>query len=346
MRIGMQVGYSGGFAEAVNEICDLERAGLGIVFVAEAYSFDCVSRLGYIAAKTERLEIASGIIQIYSRTPTLTAMTAAGLDFISGGRFTLGLGASGPQVIEGFHGVPYDSPVARTREVVEICRAVWRRERVEYRGQHYRIPLPPEEGTGLGKPLKLIDRPIRERIPIMLAAIGPRNVALAAEVAEMWEPIFFHPEKAHSVWGEPLAQGTALRDPKLGKLDIVATVPLAITDDAAGLADRIRPHLALYIGGMGAKGKNFYNDLARRFGYEAEAEIVQELYLSGRKDEAAAAVPGDLVRATSLVGPAGYVKDRLAAYAEAGVTTLCVDLLAPTREARLRQIEELAALLP
>jgi F420-dependent oxidoreductase-like protein len=348
MRIGLYVGFSGGFTEAVDELRDLERAGADIVFVAEAYSFDCVSRLGYIAAKTERLNIASGIIQIYSRTPTLTAMTAAGLDFVSGGRFTLGLGASGPQVIEGFHGVRYDAPLARTREIVEICRAVWRRDKVVHQGRHYQIPLPPDRGTGLGKPLMMIDRPVRERIPIMLAAIGPRNVALAAEIAEAWQPIFFVPEKARTVWGESLAQGAARRDPVLGELDVVTIVPLAITDDpdAGGLLDRPRRQLALYIGGMGAKGKNFYNDLARRYGYEAEAELIQEHYLAGRKDEAAAAVPDELVRAVSLIGPAGYIKDQLAAYAEAGVTTLCVDLLAPRREQRLRQVEELAALLP
>src|SRR6266446_7041592 len=216
MRIGMFLSYAGGFAETVTDLADYERAGLDIVFVPEAYSFDAVSQLGFIAAKTDRLQIASGIFQLYSRTPTLTAMTAAGIDYVSGGRFTLGIGASGPQVIEGWHGVPYDAPIGRTREIIEICRKVWRRERLEYSGRYYTIPLPPDQGTGLGKPLKLINHPVRDRIPIMLAAIGPKNVALTAEIAEGWEPIFFHPEKAAEIWGPSLAEGKAKRDPALG----------------------------------------------------------------------------------------------------------------------------------
>ena len=205
MRIGMHLNYAGGFSETVTELADYEKAGLDIVFVPEAYSFDAVSQLGFIAARTERLEIGSGIFQLYSRTPALTAMTAAGLDYVSGGRFTLGLGASGPQVIEGWHGVPYDAPIGRTRELIEICRMVWRRERLDYAGKYYTIPLPPEQGTGLGKPLKLINHPVRERIPIMVAALGPKNVALAAELAEGWQPIFYYPEKAGLAWAEPLA---------------------------------------------------------------------------------------------------------------------------------------------
>ncbi len=240
MRIGMALNYAGGFTETVAELADYEKAGLDIVFVPEAYSFDAVSQLGFIAARTQRLEIASGILQLYTRTPTLTAMTAAGLDYVSGGRFTLGLGASGPQVIEGWHGVPYDAPVGRTREIIEICRQVWRRERLEHTGPHYQIPLPPGRGTGLGKPLKLINRPVRERIPIVLAALGPKNVALAAEVAEGWEPIFYFPEKAAAAWGEPLAAGRARRDPSLPPLDVVAQAPLAIGDDVAGYLDLAR----------------------------------------------------------------------------------------------------------
>src|SRR5690242_6181121 len=220
MRIGMPINYSGGFAETVEELADFEAVGLDIVSVAEAYSFDAVSQLGFIAARTSRLTIASGIFQLYTRTPTLTAMTAAGLDFVSGGRFSLGLGTSGPQVIEGFHGVSYDAPVARTREVVEVCRQVWRREPVVHAGKHYQIPPPPDRGTGLGKPLKIINRPVRERIPIFLAAIGPRSVALAAEVAEGWQPLFFHPDRAGAVWSAPLAEGLAKREPGLGALDV------------------------------------------------------------------------------------------------------------------------------
>ena len=208
MRIGMSLNYAGGFAETVTELADYEKAGLGIVFVPEAYSFDAVSQLGYIAAMTQRLEIASGIFQLYSRTPALTAMTAAGLDYVSNGRFTLGIGASGPQVIEGWHGVPYNAPVGRTREIIEICRMVWRREPLSYDGTYYQLPLPAAVGTGLGKPLKLINHPVRERIPIMVAAVGPKNVALTAELAEGWQPIFYLPEKAAEVWGGPWPRGS------------------------------------------------------------------------------------------------------------------------------------------
>jgi F420-dependent oxidoreductase-like protein len=346
MRIGMALNYSGGFAETVTELADFERAGLDIVFVPEAYSFDAVSQLGYIAAKTERLEFASGILQIYSRTPTLTAMTAAGLDYISGGRFTLGLGASGPQVIEGWHGVRYDAPLGRTREIIEICRKIWRRDRLEYDGRYYRLPLTAEHGgTGLGKPLKLINHPVRERVPILLAALGPKNVELAAELAEGWEPVFYLPEKADQIWGQPLRDGMAKRDPGLGPLDIVANAPVAITPpgpdhaDVSSLRDLARPYFALYIGGMGAKGRNFYNDLACRLGYEAEARAVQDAYLAGRKDEAAALIPAELLEKTSLIGDEGYVGERLAAYREAGVTTLTVLPLGHDHQDRVRLIE-------
>ncbi|MEV8546493.1 LLM class F420-dependent oxidoreductase [Streptomyces sp. NPDC051572] len=344
MRIGMQLDYSGGFVEAVEQLRDLEHAGLGVVFVAEAYGFDAVSQLGYIAAKTDRLEIASGILPIYSRTPALTAMTAAGLDHVSGGRFTLGLGASGPQVVEGFHGVPYQAPLGRTREVVQICRAVWRREALQHQGPHYPIPLPAGQGTGLGKPLKLINRPVRDRIPVMLAAIGPKNVALAAEIAEVWEPIFFHPDKAGEVYGVPLAEGRDKRDPQLGELQIHADVPTAIGGDTAAALAAVRARLALYIGGMGARGKNFYNDLACRYGYREAAERVQDLYLTGKKDEAAAALPEDLVRSLCLVGSPGEIGERIAAYAKAGVTTLSISPVGEAAHdpaARLRLVEQI-----
>jgi F420-dependent oxidoreductase-like protein len=336
------INYAGGFAETVEELADYERAGLDIVFVPEAYSYDAVSQLGYIAAKTERLQIASGILQLYSRTPALTAMTAAGLDYVSGGRFMLGLGASGPQVIEGWHGVPYDAPIGRAREIIEICRLVWRRERLVYQGRYYTLPL--EGGTGLGKPLKLINHPVRERIPIALAAIGPKNVELAAELAEAWMPIFYVPEKAADVWGDAVARGSARRDPGLGPLDVIAKASLAIGDDVAHLRDLSRPELALYIGGMGAKGRNFYHDLACRLGYEAEAKAIQDAYMDGRKLQAEALVPAELAELTSLIGPESYVRERLAAFREAGVTTLNVTPLALTHEARVRLIEQVRAL--
>lgn len=305
MRIGMALNYAGGFKETVAELADYEKAGLDIVFVAEAYSFDAVSQMGYIAARTERLQIASGILPIYSRTPALLAMTAAGLDYVSDGRFVLGLGASGPQVIEGFHGVPYTAPLGRTREVIEICRKVWRRERLTHQGRYYTLPLPPEQGTGLGKPLKLINHPVRQDIPIVVAAIGPKNVELAAELAQGWEPIFYLPEKAAGVWGPSLAAGKGRRDPALGELDVIAQAPLAIGDDVEAILELGRPMAALYIGGMGAKGRNFYNDLARRYGYEEVAERVQDLYLEGRKDEAAALIPRTCWRRRPWSAPRG-----------------------------------------
>lgn len=345
MRIGLGINYAGGFKDVAAEVADLERAGLDIVFVPEAYSFDAVSALGYLAACTDQVELASGILQLYTRTPTLTAMTAAGLDYVSDGRFTLGLGASGPQVIEGFHGLPYDAPIARTREVIEICRQVWRRETVTYQGRYYTIPLPAGQGTGLGKPLKLINQPVRERIPILVAALGPKNVELAAEIAEGWQPIFYLPEKAQQVWGEALATGRAKRDPTLGELDIYAGPVLAIGENVEPLRDFVKPHLALYIGGMGAKGKNFYHALATKYGYGPQADRIQELYLAGDKEGAAKVVPDELVRDVNLIGSREFVKERVAAFREAGVTTLNVAPMASTPGERVKLIESLRDLI-
>jgi F420-dependent oxidoreductase-like protein len=341
MRIGMALNYAGGFKETAAELADFEKAGLDIVFVPEAYSYDAVSQLGYLAAVTERVELASGIMQLYSRTPTLTAMTAAGIDYVSDGRFALGIGASGPQVIEGWHGVPYDAPLARTRETIEICRAVWRRERLEYQGKHYQIPLPEGQGTGLGKALKLINHPVRERIPIILAALGPKNVEMAAELAEGWEPIFYYPEKARDVWGPSIEAGMARRDPALGPLDVIAQTALAIGDDVKGLIDLIRPVQALYIGGMGARGRNFYNNMAVRYGYAREAAAIQDAYLDGRKKEAEALIPQELLEHVSLIGPRSYVAERVAAMKESGVTTLNVAPLGSTHQERIALIEQI-----
>ncbi|ETB02920.1 F420-dependent oxidoreductase [Mycobacterium avium subsp. silvaticum ATCC 49884] len=345
MRIGLSINYAGGFKDVAAEVADLENAGLDIVFVPEAYSFDAVSALGYLAASTQRVELASGILQLYTRTPTLTAMTAAGLDYVSDGRFTLGLGASGPQVIEGFHGVPYDAPIGRTREVIEICRQVWRREPVQHRGKHYTIPLPADRGTGLGKPLKLINSPVRERIPILVAALGPKNVEMAAEIAEGWQPMFYLPEKARDVWGESLAAGRAKRAAELGELEIYAGPVLAIGENTEPLREFVKPHLALYIGGMGAKGKNFYHALATKYGYGPQADRIQELYLAGDKDGAAKVVPDDLVRDVNLIGSREFVKERVAAFREAGVTTLNVAPMASTPAERVKLIEALRQLV-
>jgi F420-dependent oxidoreductase-like protein len=346
MRTGIFLNYSGGFLEAVDEVVELEKVGVDIALVAEAYSYDAISQLGFLAAKTSRIELATGVVPIYIRTPTLLAMTAAGLDYVSNGRFRLGIGTSGPQVMEGFHGVPFDAPLGRTREVVDICRQVWRRERVSYDGKYYQIPLPADRGTGLGKSLQLINHPVRERIPITIAALGPKNVELTAEIAEGWQPVFFQPDKADDVWGESLRAGFAKRDPDLGPLDIMVSAPLAIGDDVDDRLAWAKPQLALYIGGMGARGKNFYHNLATSYGYGDVANHLQDLYLDGKKAEAIEAVPDELVRNVSLVGPHGFVKERLAAYAEAGVTTLLLQPLSGDRHESMRYVEELQSLLP
>ncbi|MFC5790128.1 LLM class F420-dependent oxidoreductase [Agromyces tardus] len=348
MRVGMFLNYAGGFREVADEVAELEQAGVDLVAVPEAYSFDAVSQLGFLAARTSRMTLMSGILQFYTRTPTLTAMTAAGLDYVSDGRFELGIGASGPQVIEGFHGLKYDAPLGRTREIIDVCRMVWRREPVVYEGRNYRIPLPAGEGTGLGKPLKLINHPVRERIPITVASLGPKSVEQTAEVADGWLPMFYHPERAAQVWGASLAAGLAKRAPELGALDVFASPALAITDraDAAAAAvDAVKPNLALYIGGMGARGKNFYNELISSYGYAEEAGRIQDLYLDGRKQEAVAAVPDELVRAVSLIGSAAEVAERVAAFAESGVTTLTVTPLARSSAERVALMSGFRALV-
>lgn len=344
MRTGIFLSYADGFKEAANQVVELEKVGVDIALVAEAYSYDAISQLGYLAAKTSTIELGSGVVPIYVRTPSLLAMTAAGLDYVSDGRFQLGLGTSGPQVMEGFHGVPFDAPLGRTREVIEICRQVWRREDVNYNGRYYQIPLPADRGTGLGKPLHLINHPVRERIPVAIAALGPKNVELTAEIAEAWQPLFFYPERADSVWGDALRAGLAKRDPALGSLDVMVSASLAIGDNVEDRLAWAKPQLALYIGGMGARGKNFYHNLATRYGYGEVADRIQDLFLAGKKAEAIAAVPDDLVRNVSLIGPRGFVKDRLAAYAEAGVTTMLVHPLGVDSAEQVRYVEELVTL--
>lgn len=344
MRTGLFLGYAGGFKQAAEQVVASEAAGVDIALVAEAYSYDAISQLGYLAAKTSTIELGTGVVPIYTRTPSLLAMTAAGLDYVSDGRFRLGIGTSGPQVMEGFHGVPFDAPLGRTREVVDICRQVWRRERVTYDGRYYQLPLPQDRGTGLGKPLQLINHPVRERIPITIAALGPKNVELTAEIAEGWQPVFFDPEKADSVWGDALRAGAAKRDPALGELDIMVSASLAIGEHVEDRLTWAKPQLALYLGGMGARGKNFYHALATRYGFGEAANHIQDLFLAGRKQEAINAVPDDLVRSVSLVGPRGYVKERLAAYAEAGVTTMLVHPLSGEDRETLDFVQELVSL--
>lgn len=339
MRLDLTIGYSGAsMGDVLPLVQHAERVGLDRVWAAEAYGSDAVTVLAYLAARTERIGLGSGIMQMPARTPANTAMTAMTLDALSGGRFTLGLGLSGPQVVEGWHGVAYGKPLARTREYVEIVRrAIGREAPLEHHGEHYRIPYDGTDATGLGKPLKSILHPVRPRIPIALAAIGPRNVALAAEIAEGWLPVFSSPERedAHA---SSLVEGAARRDPALGDLDIAASVPVRVGQDLAACRDALRPYFALYIGGMGAKGRNFYHDLATRYGFGEAAEAVQEAYLAGRRDDAAAAVPDALVDEMALVGPLARVVDRVAAWRDSGVTSLVLqttqpEVLEPLREA-------------
>jgi len=342
MKICTTLSYSQDYVGQTRQVVEMEKAGLDHVWVGEAYSFDAVSAMGYLAAKTERLTIASGILNIYSRTPALIAMTAAGIDSLSEGRCMLGLGASGPQVIEGFHGVPYDATMTRLREVVEICRKVWKREeKLSYDGKKYHIPVPEGEGTGLGKPLKIINHPYREEIPIALATLRAKSVEMTAEIADAWLPLFYHPEGADRVWGDALRKGAAKRDPGRAPLEIYAGGSVAVGEGLESYRDMARPGIALYVGGMGAKNKNFYNEMFSKYGYEEEAETIQDLYLAGRKSEAEAAVPQSFLDATSLVGPEGFIKDRLQVYRESGVTNLNVSFLGTTTEERVRNCDAL-----
>jgi F420-dependent oxidoreductase-like protein len=348
VKLSMQVGYAGGFAESVAKVKAFEAAGMDIVYVAEAYGYDAPTLMGYIAAETETIQIASGILPVYTRTPTLMAMTAAGLDDLSGGRAILGLGASGPQVIEGFHGVPYSAPIGRTREVIEICRKVWAREEpVVHEGKYFTLPLPADKGTGLGKPLKIITHPVRPRIPIHVASLGPKNVQMTAELADGWLPILFHPSRAKDVWGADLDAGLAKRSPDLGPMDVIAGGLLAIGPEAevAPIRGFSAGMVALYVGGMGAREKNFYNQLFQRYGYEAEAKEIQDLYLGGHKREAAGAVPASFLEETSLCGDEAYLADRIAQYREAGVTVLNVEPIAPDLEAATDMVAKLKELV-
>ena len=340
MRLGASIGRADP-ATLIRRATDYESAGIDVLWVAELYGFDGPSLMGFLAAATQRAQIGSAILPFYSRSPALLAMTAAGVDALSDGRCILGIGASGPQVIEGFHGIPFDSPVGRAEEIIEICRTIWRREPLAHAGRRYQIPLPEDQGLGLGKPLKLIDHPVRDTIPIFVAASGPKNVENAARVADGWIPIFFWPERAPQVWGDPLAAGLAGRDPSLSRLEVAASTTVAIGEHQEHLRDTVRPQLALYIGGMGARQMNFYNDLACRYGLEGPARQIQDLYLSGEKDQAARAVPAELIEGTTMIGPAGLIRDRLAAYREAGVTILNIRPVGPDPLRTITTVREL-----
>jgi F420-dependent oxidoreductase-like protein len=335
MRLGLAMGYASPGTNPTELIAlaqEAERLGYDSAWTAEAWGTDAVTVLAWLGATTTTIRLGTGIMQMPARTPAMTAMTAATLDLMSGGRVLLGLGTSGPQVVEGWHGEPFGKPLGRTREYVEIVRAAIRRELVQHQGEHYEIPYRGDDATGLGLPLKLMLRPMRTEIPLYLAAIGPRNVALAAEIADGWLPVWVSPEKLAGVFGEPLAAA------KPG-FDVAAfAVPVAISDDLQAARDFVKPHLALYVGGMGAKGQNYYTRLVARYGYEREANEIQELYLGGKKMEAIAAVPDALVDEVALVGGRDRIADRLEAWKESPVTTLLIQAHDP---ATLRAMAEL-----
>ena len=342
MKLSMPLMYGGNPRETADQVAGLEKAGLDTLWVAEPYGFDAPTLMGYLAAKTESVEIGAGILNVYSRTPGALLQTAAGLDNVSGGRAVIGLGASGPQVIEGFHGLAYDKPLGRTREVIEIIRMGLRRESLVHDGI-FTLPLPADQGLGLGKPLKLLNKPERPAVPLWVAALGDKNVAMTAEVADGWLPFLFLPEKARQVWGDALARGAAKRSADLGPLEISAGGMVAIGEDVKGMLDFMRPMYALYVGGMGARGKNFYNELACHYGYEKEAREIQDLYLDGHKRDAEAKVPLEWLEAGNLVGPASYVQERIAAFREAGVTSLQVSPASDDPAATIAQIKEWVA---
>jgi F420-dependent oxidoreductase-like protein len=335
MRLGINFGYQDwgtGVAGAVQTAQEAERLGYHSVWTAEAYGTDAVTPLTWLMANTETLNFGSAILQMPARTPAMTAMTAATLDLMSGGRFLLGLGLSGPQVVEGWHGQPYGKPLGKTREYVDIVRTILKREApLEHHGAHYDIPYNGPDATGLGKPLKIIVHPRRADLPIYLAAIGPKNVELCAEIANGWLPIFFSPTRFRDTYGGAIDAGFAKAGggKSLADFDVAPTVTVIVGDDLDTLRGFAKPMAALYIGGMGARGKNFYNDLACRYGFEDAAKKIQDLYLEGNKRDAIAAVPDELVDEISLIGPKARIADRLEAWKESGITTLIVGAQQP-----------------
>jgi F420-dependent oxidoreductase-like protein len=327
MRLGLSLGYYGVMPNdrLLALVQQAESLDYHSVWSAEAYGGDAVVPLAWLAGQTSRINLGAGVLQMPSRTPAAVAMTAATLDGLSNGRFLLGLGVSGPQVVEGWHGVAYGKPIGRTREYVSIVRDMIARESpVEHHGEHYDIPYTGPGATGLGKPLKLILHPVRPRIPIYLAALGPRNVALTAEIADGWLPTLISPSRLDDVYGEALAK----TDP--ATFDIATSVSVVLGDDVDACRDKLRPSLALSLGGMGARGQNFYNNMAHRYGFDEAADTIQDLYLAGRKDEAAAAVPDALIDEIALCGPRERIADLLGAWRESRVTTLIVRSSDPT----------------
>jgi F420-dependent oxidoreductase-like protein len=342
MKLGVHVGYWGlGLTsqDQIDIIREAEKLGYASVWTAEAYGSDAATILGWIAAQTSKIKIGSAIFQMPGRSAAMTAMTAATLDQLSDGRMLLGIGSSGPQVSEGWHGVRFGKQLQRTREYIQVVRMALRRERVDFQGETLELPLP----DGPGKPLKLTIAPVQESIPIYLAAIGPKNTALAGEVADGWIPTLLDPEHL-STLRENLEEGAARAGRELNGFDIAPSVQVYVNDDLDAARDALRPYIALYVGGMGSRKQNFYNQLVQRYGFEEAAKEVQDLYLEGKKDEAAAALPGELIDRVSICGPKDVVRERLAKYREAGVGTLGVAPFAFTKDDRLEQLRLIAEL--
>jgi len=344
VRLGLHIGYWGlglGPQEQLKLVHEAERLGYDSVWTAEAYGSDAATVLAWIAQATERIKLGAAIFQMPARSPAMTAMTAATIDQLSGGRMLLGIGSSGPQVAEGWHGQRFGRQLQRTREYIAVVRMALARERVEFKGETLELPLP----DGPGKALKLTIAPVQERMPIYLAAIGPRNTSLAAEIADGWIPTLLSPE--HIAEFLPLLeQGFAAAGDASKPFDIAPTVNVFVSDDRASARDAMRPYVALYVGGMGSRKQNFYNALVSRYGWEDAAREVQDLYLAGKKEEAAAALPAELIDSVSLCGPRDVVRERLGIYRDAGIGTLIVSPMAwtfPDRLEQLRLVAELAS---
>ncbi|RUL94911.1 LLM class F420-dependent oxidoreductase [Verrucosispora sp. FIM060022] len=343
MRLGLSLGYQTAWSTPADHLAlaqEADRLGYSVVWAAEAYGSDSPSMLAWMAGQTERIDIGSAVMQIPARTPAMTAMTAATIDTLSGGRFRLGLGVSGPQVSEGWHGVRFGKPLARTREYVDIVKLAVARKEVSYDGQFYTLPLP----DGPGKALRLGFHPPREHIPIYLAAVGPKNLELAGEIADGWLAIFYAPEYAQEQLAS-VAAGRARAGKELAGFDVVPSVPVVVGDDVASCAELVRWYAALYVGGMGSREQNFYNQLATRMGYGDAAREVQDLYLAKRQRDAAAAVPLEFIDRTSLLGPKERIAERMREYAEAGVTTLSVTLFVADRDSGVQTLRTVAEAL-
>ena len=341
MKISTTLSFNGDPVRYAQQAKDLESVGVDLMWGGEIYGFDLTSALAFVAGQTTTLELMTGIIPVFSRTPALIAQTAATIDALSGGRFHLGLGSSGPQVIEGWHGVPFDRPLQRTRETIEVCRKVWCREPLTFDGKTIQLPLPAGKGSGLGKPLKFMGAPLRQDIPVWIAAIGPKNVELAAEVAQGWQPIHFVPDRFQQVWGEALRDGNAKRSPDLPPLQIMAGAMVAIGDGphVKQAREATRSHVGFYVGGMGAREKNFYNELFQRYGWVNEAKEIQDLFLSGKKEEAFSKVPDEYVDLATLAGDPGFIRERISVYKEVGVSYLNIDPVGPDPLKTIEQIK-------